>query len=141
MAQELLMGEEQMALEKGLSAEIELMVSEKDTAAQWGSGLVPVFSTPALVGLLESAAVKALGGNLPEGQTTVGMHIDVRHLAATPVGMQVRARAELVEVEGRKLTFWVEAWDEVEKIGEAQHERFIVNSQKFIARAEEKAAR
>jgi predicted thioesterase len=128
-----------MALEKGLTAEIEFIVSEEDTAAQWGSGLVPVFSTPALVGLLESAAVKSLEGKLPEEQTTVGIRIDVHHLAASPVGMRVRARAELVDVEDRKLTFKVEAWDEVEKIGQADHQRFIVNSDKFIARANEKS--
>ena len=127
-----------MALETGLSGEIEIVVTEKDTAAQWGSGLVPVYATPALVGLLESAAVKALEGHLEEGQTTVGGRIDVRHLAATPVGMRVRARAELMEVEGRRLAFRVQAWDEVEKIAEAHHDRFVVNKEKFGARAMEK---
>ena len=103
--------------------------------------LVPVFGTPALVGLMEASAVKALEGHLPDGQTTVGGHIDVRHLAATPVGMQVRARAELISIEGRKLTFRIEAWDEVEKIGEAVHERFVIDKEKFIARAHEKSKR
>lgn len=127
-----------MALETGLSADIEIVVAEKDTADQWGSGLVPVYATPALVGLLESAAVKALEGHLEEGQTTVGGRIDVRHLAATPVGMRVRARAELMEVDGRRLAFHVQAWDEVEKIAESQHDRFLVNREKFVARAMEK---
>ena len=122
----------------GLSAEISITVSESDTAAKWGSGLVPVFGTPALVGLMEAAAVKALEGQLPAERTTVGGHIDVRHLAATPVGMGVRARAELVATEGRKLTFKIEAWDELEKVGDALHERFVIDKEKFIARAQAK---
>ena len=126
-------------LSPGLFAELEHHVTDEDTAARWGSGLVPVFSTPALVGLMESAAVKALEGHLPPGQTSVGGRIDVRHLAATPVGMHVRARAELAEIEGRRLIFRVEAWDEAEKIGEATHERFIVDQEKFLARANAKA--
>ena len=125
-------------LTSGLSAELSITVSEADTASRWGSGLVPVYSTPALVGLMEAAAVKALDGQLEPGQTSVGGHIDVQHLAATPVGMVVRARAELTGVEGRKLSFHVEAWDEVEKIGEALHERFVVNTQKFVERARAK---
>jgi fluoroacetyl-CoA thioesterase len=122
-------------LTPGLSAELQITVSETDTASQWGSGLVPVFSTPALVGLMEAAAVKALAGALEPGQTSVGGHIDVHHLAATPVGMTVRARAELTAIEGRKLTFQIEAWDAVEKIGAALHERFVIDTAKFIARS------
>ena len=122
----------------GLTAELKITVSEADTAARWGSGLVPVYSTPALVGLMEAAAVQALDGQLAAGQTTVGGHIDVHHLAATPLGMQVRARAELSAVEGRKLIFQVEAWDEVEKIGQAVHERFVVDTERFMARVGQK---
>ena len=117
----------------GLAAEVERIVDETDTAARWGSGLVPVFSTPALVGLMEAAAVAALKGYLPDGWTTVGTRIDIRHLAATPVGMKVRARAELTAVDGRKLTFRIQAWDEVEAIGEADHDRFLVNEERFLA--------
>lgn len=124
----------------GLSGDVSLTVTEADTAAKWGSGLVPVFGTPSLVGLMEAAAVRALTGHLKENQTTVGGRIDVRHLAATPLGMQVRARAELTAIEGRKLTFQIEAWDAVEKIGEAVHERFIISTEKFIARAQAKAS-
>jgi fluoroacetyl-CoA thioesterase len=126
------------SLAPGLLAEIEHLVTEADTAERWGSGLAPVFSTPALVGLMESAAVEALEGSLAEGQTSLGTRIDVRHLAATPVGMTVRARAELIAVDGRKLTFKVQAWDETELIGEADHERFIVDEARFLARAEGK---
>ena len=118
----------------GLNAEIEITVTETDTAAHLGSGLVPVYATPALVALMENAAVRALEGHLPEGQTTVGGQIDVRHLAATPVGMKVRARAELLEVNERILTFNVHAWDEEELIGEAKHIRYIVDEDKFMAR-------
>ena len=122
----------------GLHAELEHTVTDADTASHWGSGLVPVFSTPALVGLMESAAVAALTGHLAPGQTTVGARIDVRHLAATPVGMQVRARAELTAVEGRKLVFKIQAWDAVELIGEADHERFVVDEARFLARVQAK---
>ena len=125
-------------LTPGLSAELSIFVSEADTASRWGSGLVPVYSTPALVGLMEAAAVKALGDQLEPGQTTVGGHIDVHHLAATPVGMSVRARAVLTAHEGRRLTFQIEAWDEVEKIGEALHERFLIDTEKFVSRAAKK---
>jgi fluoroacetyl-CoA thioesterase len=122
----------------GLTAKLEHTVTDDDTASKWGSGLVPVFSTPALVGLMESTAVAALTGYLAPGQTTVGGHIDVRHLAATPVGMQVHARAELTAVEGRRLVFKIQAWDEVELIGEAEHERFIVDETRFLGRMQAK---
>jgi fluoroacetyl-CoA thioesterase len=126
-------------LTTGLKAEISLTVTEADTAAKWGSGLVPVFSTPALVGLMETSAVKALEGYLPEHQTTVGGYIDVHHLAATPVGMKVRAHAELTAIDGRKLTFKIEVWDDMEKIGEALHERFVIEKEKFIAKTQAKS--
>jgi len=125
-------------LTPGLSAEIEITVNEADTAARWGSGLAPVFSTPALVGLMESAAVRALEGRLPEKQTTVGGRIDVHHLAPTPVGMRVWARAELVEVKERQLTFHISARDELEVIGQAVHQRFLVDAARFTARAASK---
>jgi fluoroacetyl-CoA thioesterase len=123
----------------GLTGAIETVVTDMDTAERWGSGLVPVFGTPALVGMMEGAAVQALVGHLPPGQTSVGGRIDVRHLAPTPVGMRVCVRAELVEVEGRRLVFHVEAWDEVEQIGKATHERFVVDEERFVGRANEKA--
>ena len=122
----------------GLTGELEHIVSEADTATRWGSGLAPVFSTPALVGLMESAAVAALSGHVPAGQTTLGTRIDVHHLAATPVGMKVRARAELTAVEGRKLTFKIQAWDDVELIGKADHERVVVDEARFLARLQTK---
>ena len=126
------------SIQPGLSAEVKIMVSDTETAAHLGSGSIAVYATPALVALMEKAAVQALEGNLPEGQTTVGGQIDVRHLAATPVGMKVRAHAELVEVDGRKLTFHIQAWDEVEQIGEARHVRYVVDEDKFMAKVGEK---
>jgi predicted thioesterase len=123
----------------GLTGEAQTTVTETNTAAHLGSGLVPVFGTPALVGLMESAAVRSLTNHLPPGQTSVGGRIDVRHLAPTPVGMHVRARAELLKVEKRRLVFHIEAWDEVEQIGEATHERFIIDEHKFVTSARAKA--
>ena len=107
------------SLEPGLHAEVEIAVSEAETAAHLGSGTIAVYATPALVALMENAAVRALEGHLAPGQTTVGGRINVRHLAATPVGMRVHAQAELIEIQGRKLSFRIQAWDEVEQIGEA----------------------
>ncbi len=128
-----------MALEPGLTGEIDRIVTGADTAATYGSGLVPVLSTPHLIALMESASQTAVQPYLAEGQTSVGVHVDMRHLAATPVGMRVRVRAELLEVDGRRLRFHVEAWDEVEKVGEAHHERFIVDEARFMRRVSEKS--
>jgi fluoroacetyl-CoA thioesterase len=127
-------------LAPGLIGEVEIVVAEADTAVCLGSGTVPVLGTPALVGLMENAAVRALADYLSPGWTSVGGRIDVRHLAATPVGMRARARAELLEVEGRRLVFHIEAWDAVERIGEATHERFIVDEARFVAKTEAKRA-
>ena len=124
--------------EPGLIGETRSVVTEKDTAAHLGSGTVPVFGTPALVGLMEAAAVQALADFLPAGQTSVGARIDVRHLTPTPVGMHIRARAELVETEGRRVSFRIEAWDEVERIGEAIHERMIIDAERFVTKARAK---
>jgi predicted thioesterase len=129
------------ALRTGLRGEAEDTVSVASTAARLGSGTVAVFGTPALVALMERAAVDAVTPHLPAGKTSVGGHVDVRHLAATPVGMRVRARAELVGIQGRRLTFRIEAWDEVEKVGEATHERFVVDEERFAAKADAKGLR
>jgi fluoroacetyl-CoA thioesterase len=127
------------ALTPGLAAETETTVTKDNTAERLGSGSVSVFGTPALVGLMEGATIKALEGHLPPGMTSVGGHIDVHHLASTPVGMRVHARAELVKVEGRRLMFQIEAWDEKEQIGEATHVRFIVDRERFLAKAAAKS--
>ncbi len=127
-----------MELEPGLTAEITHVVTESDTAATYGSGLVPVLSTPHLVALMENAAQSALNPYMAPGKSAVGTRVDMRHLAATPVGMEVRVRAELVEVDRRRLRFHIEAWDDVEKIGECEHERFIIDKDRFMQRVREK---
>ncbi len=127
-------------LPTGLTGEASVDVTPAQTAEAFGSGLVPVFATPALVGLVETAAVRALEGHLPPDQTTVGTRIELSHLAATPVGGRVRAAATLVDVAGRKLTFDVVAYDDREKIGEGRHERAVVSRERFLARVAEKRA-
>lgn len=125
----------------GLTGETTQVVTPELTAARWGSGLVASFATPALIALMENAAFHATKPLLPETQTTVGVEVNVKHLAATPIGMTVRARAELVEIDGRKLVFKVEAWDDTEKIGEGTHTRFIVDLARFNQRFADKAKR
>jgi fluoroacetyl-CoA thioesterase len=122
----------------GLVGQMELIVAEEHTARHLGSGGVAVLATPEMVRLMERASVAAVDHLLPSGQRTVGIHVDVRHLAATPAGMRVTARSELVTVEGRKLTFYVEAHDEVEKVGEGIHERMIIDLDRFRSRVESK---
>ncbi len=119
-------------LEVGMKAEIDKVVSDKDTAASFGSGSVLVLATPMMIGLMENAALKAVDTHLPENFATVGIHLDVKHLAATPVGMKATAKAELIEVKGKKLKFKIEAYDEKEKIGEGYHSRYIIDVPKFI---------
>lgn len=122
-------------LSPGLQAEVVQTVTEAMTAIQVGSGSVRVFATPLLIALLEQAATLALEGALDPGQTTVGVRVDVQHLAPTPVGGTVRAVAALREVDGRRLVFVVEAWDDVEQISQGTHERVIVDQARFEARA------
>ncbi len=107
-------------------------------ASAVGSGLLDVLSTPSMIGLMEGAAATAVAPLLPDGSVSVGVRVDVRHLAATPLGMAVRARAELIEIDGRRLTFRVEAFDAHEKIGEGVHERAIVEPARLLARVNAK---
>jgi len=118
-------------LTPGLRGEARVVVREEDTAQHLGSGNVAVLATPRMIALMEKASVKAVDHLLPPGQATVGSEIRVRHLAATPQGMEVTVRSELVEVEGRRLTFKVEAFDEREKIGEGTHIRFVIDLDRF----------
>jgi fluoroacetyl-CoA thioesterase len=126
-------------LQPGLTGEVVRVVSEEITADAMGSGGVHVLGTPAMLMLMEQAALTAVEPALAEGQTTVGTLLDVRHLAATPVGMQVTVRARLVAVDGRKLTYDVEAEDEREPIGKGTHERFVVDLDRFLKRVADKA--
>ena len=113
-------------LEVGMTGRVDLKVEDKHSAANFGSGNVDVFSTPMMVGLMENAAHATVDPKLPEGHATVGIHLDVKHMAATPIGMNVYAVAELIKVEGKKLTFTIEAFDDEEKIGEGTHQRYII---------------
>jgi predicted thioesterase len=128
------------AVTVGATGTKSLVVATEHTAAQWGSGSLYVFSTPYMVALMEGAAVNAVDPLLPEGYQTVGTHLDVRHVAATPMGQKVMARAELVEVDGRRFIFRVEATDGAGIIGEGAHERFIIEVGRFLARVEARAA-
>lgn len=130
-----------MDFQPGLVNETRHIVLDSDTAAAGGGATLPrVLSTPRMIGLMEGTAHRAILPFLPEGQTTVGTVVNIKHLAATPVGMEVTFRAELLEVDGRRLLFKVEAWDAIEKIGEGEHERFIIDSQRFTQRLEKKLA-
>jgi fluoroacetyl-CoA thioesterase len=131
------------AIQPGLSGEVSLVVADEHTARHLGSGGIEVLATPQMVLLMERAGVAAVEHLLPEGYQTVGAHLDVRHLAPTPVGFEVRARAELVEVEGRRLTFRVEVREvdesEGERVGEGTHQRYVVSAERFGARVDQKA--
>jgi fluoroacetyl-CoA thioesterase len=116
-----------------------LVVALEHTAAHWGSGSLNVLSTPSMVALMEGAAVNAVDPLLPEGYQTVGTRLDVRHLAATPMGKKVTARAELIAVDGRRLVFRVQATDGAGTIGEGTHERAIIEVERFLARAAARA--
>ncbi len=121
-----------MPLEPGLTGESTTTVVHENTAAYVGAGGVEVFATPMMIALMEQAAWQSVANNLDPGYVTVGTSVNVRHLAATPIGQRVRAIAELMQIDGRRLVFKVEAYDEKQKIGEGQHERFIVNLDRFL---------
>jgi fluoroacetyl-CoA thioesterase len=129
------------ALAIGVVGTAALVVAPEHTATAFGSGSVPVFSTPRLVALLERAAVAAVSGRLAPGETSVGTAIAIVHLAATPVGGTVRAEARLDGIDGRRLRFAVVAFDEHEKIGEGTHERVVVDEERFLERVARKALR
>jgi len=121
-------------LDKGLTFVIETKVTENDTAKVFGSGELEVLATPKMIALMEEASYKCVGNELDDGASTVGTYLDVKHLAATPVGMKVRVESELTEIDGRRLVFSVKAYDESGLIGEGKHERFIILAEKFLSR-------
>lgn len=121
-------------LKPGLQAEHTIEVRPEHAADHLGSGGVPVLATPMLVAFLERASRDAVQPHLPAGWTTVGTLVNIRHLAATPVGLKVTARSTLTEVDGRRLVFAVEAYDEKEKVSEGVHERFIINAERFLSK-------
>ncbi|MBR3033839.1 MAG: thioesterase [Firmicutes bacterium] len=125
-------------LSVGIKGNLERTVTEELTAEALGSGLLPVFATPAAVALAEETAWRSVAGELEEGQGTVGTLMDLAHIAATPLGMKVRCETELVEVDRRKLVFTVKIYDEKEKVADGRHERFIIDNAKFLSKAEGK---
>ena len=129
-----------MALQIGITGEATTLVVHENTAAAVGAGGVEVFGTPMMIALMENAAWRAVAEQLEEGQVTVGTLVNVRHLAATPLGQRVQARAELIEIDRRRLVFKVEAHDEKQKIGEGIHERFIVHLENFLQKQAGQAA-
>lgn len=121
-------------MEVGLKYESTVVVSPSNTAATLGSGDMDVFATPAMVALMENAAMLAVAAHLPEGSATVGTQMNTSHIKASPLGATITASAELTEVEGRKLTFAVKAWDEKGAIGEGVHTRFVVDRERFLSK-------
>lgn len=128
-------------LRPGLTGSAEIVVGTRDTAPHVGSGKIGVLATPIMVNLMEAAALHAVEKFMPPGYQTVGTHLDVKHFAATPVGLRVRAEAELLKVDGRTLTFRLTASDERETIGEGTHERLIINVERFDQRMQRKLAK
>ena len=122
----------------GIKGIQKVVVSEKNSVKTMGSGTLDVFATPAMIALMEETAWKSVAEELEEGCGTVGIHLDVSHDAPTPLGMTVTCESELIAIDGRKLTFRVEAKDERGTIGKGVHERFIVNDEKFQAKANQK---
>jgi len=122
-----------------MHGEARTRVTGENTALKFGSGKVDVFGTPAMIALMEEASINTVDKNLPEGYATVGTELNIKHIAATPEGMNITASAELIEVDGRKLTFKVVAFDETEKIGGGSHQRYIIELDKFRDRARAKS--
>lgn len=121
-------------MEIGLKYESQTVVSEANTAATLGSGDMAVFATPAMVALMENAAMLAVKESLPEGSATVGTQMNTSHIKASPLGATITASAELTAVDGRRLTFVVKAWDEKGVIGEGEHTRFVVDRERFLSK-------
>lgn len=125
-------------LEAGIKGTQTTTVCESNSALAMGSGTLKVFATPAMIALMEETAWKSVAPHLEQGSGTVGTALNIQHTAATPLGMCVTCESELTEVDGRKLTFHVVAKDETGIIGEGQHQRFVVNDEKFQAKADSK---
>ena len=125
-------------LETGIKGHKELMVTPDKTAKAMGSGALDVFATPCMIALMENTAFESVQAELEEGCGTVGTALNVKHVAATPVGMKVTCDTELIKVDGRALTFLVKAYDACGLIGEGEHERFIISEEKFQAKTDAK---
>jgi predicted thioesterase len=121
-----------MEITVGMKGEVGTTVEREDTAKEVGSGSLLVYATPCMVALMEGAACEAIEDALDESQTTVGTALNIEHISATPVGMEVRAEAVVTEVNGKVITFEVNAYDEAGPIGKGTHKRVVINSQKFL---------
>ncbi len=124
-----------MEITIGMKGQVSTLAEREDTAKEVGSGDLLVYATPCMVALMEGAACEAIADALGETQTTVGTALNIEHISATPVGLEVRAEAEVTAVEGKVITFRVTAYDEAGEIGRGTHTRVIVNTQKFLDRA------
>lgn len=124
-----------MEITVGMTGSVTTVAEREDTAYEVGSGSLLVYATPCMVALMEGAACEAIAAALPEEKTSVGIELNVAHLSATPVGLEVRAEAEVLQVEGNTITFQVTAYDEAGKIGEGTHKRVIVSTQRFLDKA------
>ena len=127
-----------MEITVGLKGEVATIVEREDTAQEVGSGSLLVYATPCMVALMEGAACEAIADCLPDTKTSVGTELNISHLSATPVGLEVRAEAEVTAVDGNTITFQVAAYDESGKIGEGTHKRVIVTTQKFLDKVYDK---
>lgn len=123
-----------MEISIGMKAEVYSNVEREDTAKEVGCGDLLVYSTPCMVALMEGAACEAIAEAMKDGSTTVGTSLNIEHISATPVGLDVRATAEVTAVEGKVITFAIKAYDEAGEIGRGTHQRVLVNSQKFLER-------
>lgn len=123
----------------GMTHELKVKTRPEDSAQKFYPHLPDVFATPFLAGLMERVSAELINMHLKPGEQSVGISMDLKHMAATPLGMEIVVKTQVTAVEGRKLTFRLEAFDEVEKIGEATHERFVIQADKFNARVAEKA--
>ena len=121
-----------MEITVGMGGRVSTLVEREDTALEVGSGSLLVYATPCMVALMEGAACEAIAAALPEEKTSVGTMLNISHLAATPVGMEVRAEAEVIEVEKNIVTFKVSAYDEAGLIGEGTHKRAVITAQRFL---------
>ena len=127
-----------MEITVGMKGEVGTLAEREDTAKEVGSGSLLVYATPCMVALMEGAACEAIQEALSDTQTTVGTELNIQHISATPVGLEVRAEAEVIAVEGKVITFAVKAFDEAGEIGNGIHKRVIVNTQKFLEKAYDK---
>ena len=125
-------------LNRGVRGTQEELVTEKNVARALGSGGLAVYSTPSMITLMEYTALESVTPFLPEGSSTVGTRIDIKHLAATPIGMRVRCETELIEIDRRRLVFLCRVFDEAGLIGEGTQERFIVDNEKFMEKTQQK---